>query len=204
MTDTFLDKAYNTTGVEATRDLYTDWAKSYDEEVRKNGYATPGRCAAALKAVASDLNTPVLDFGCGTGLSGLALSLAGFKVIDGVDLTQEMLDRAAEKMLYRSLTRTDPTQPFPVNKGDYALITAIGVIGAGAAPIEVFDMLLNLLPEGGKMVLSFNDHTLEDPAYVGRITHAVQSGMAIVLSESYGDHLPGVDMKSKVYVIERT
>jgi predicted TPR repeat methyltransferase len=203
MTDTFLDKAYDTTGVEATRALYANWAKSYDAEVGKNGYATPGRCAAALKAVTTDFEVPVLDFGCGTGLSGLALSLAGFKVIDGVDLTQDMLERAAEKNLYRSLTLSDPAQPFHVKKGDYALISAIGVIGAGAAPIEAFDMLLDLLDSGGKMVLSFNDHTLEDPEFEARIIRAVDAGIVTLLSESYGEHLPGVDMKSKVYVIEK-
>ncbi|MEP5154906.1 methyltransferase domain-containing protein [Planktotalea sp.] len=203
MTDTFLDKAYDTTGVEATRALYSNWAKSYDEETSKNGYATPGRCAAALKAATSDFSTPLLDFGCGTGLSGLALSLAGFTVIDGIDLTQDMLDRAAEKQLYRSLTLSDPEQPFPVKKGDYALISAIGVIGAGAAPIEVFDTLLSVLDTSGKMVVSFNDHTLEDPAFEGRITSAINAGVIDLISEEYGDHLPGINMKSKVYVIEK-
>lgn len=206
MTETFLDKAYGTTGVDATREMYEKWAESYDAEVSENGYATPKRCAEALRAVTSDLTAPVLDFGCGTGLSGLALSLAGFKTIDGIDLTQSMLDLAAEKGLYRSLLLSDPDPDaeFPVPKGDYSAIAAIGVIGAGGAPVEVFDLLLGALASGGKFVLSFNDSTLKNPAFEGCITAAIEAGVASLLSEEYGDHLPGINMKSKVYVFEKT
>ena len=204
MTDTFLDKAYDTTGTEATRELYKNWAKSYDAEVGKNQYATPGRCAEALKAASNDLSLPILDFGCGTGLSGLALSLAGFQVIDGVDLTQEMLDIAAEKSLYRSLSLSDPDAAFPVQPGEYAAIAAIGVIGAGAAPVEVFDMLLAALEPGALFVFSYNDHTLEDPSFEARVSEAVKANKAKILSEEYGSHLPGLNMNSKVYVLERT
>lgn len=204
MSDTFLDKAYDTTGVEATRDLYSRWAATYEDEISQNGYATPRRCAEALRAVTEDFEAPVLDFGCGTGLSGVALSMAGFKTIDGMDITQDMLDRAGEKHLYRTLSLSDPNAPFPVQAGDYAAITAMGVIGAGAAPLEVFDMLLSSLAAGGKFVLSFNDSTLQDPAFETRLHARITEGTASLLSESYGDHLPGINMKSKVYVLEKT
>jgi predicted TPR repeat methyltransferase len=204
MTETFLDKAYDTTGVNATRALYRKWANSYDAEVSENGYATPKRCADALGAVTSDFTAPILDFGCGTGLSGLALSLVGFKAIDGMDLTQDMLDQAAEKNLYRSLSLTDPDVAFPVEKGNYSAISAIGVIGAGAAPLEVFDMLLGALGSGGKFVLSFNDSTLKNPAFEKRVGAVIKAGVADLLFEEYGDHLPGINMKSKVYVLEKT
>jgi len=203
MTDAFLDKAYDVAGTDATRKLYEQWAKSYDAEVCKNGYVTPRRCADALKSVTDDFAAPVLDFGCGTGLSGLALSIAGFQTIDGMDLTQEMLDIAAEKQLYRRLTLSDPSAAFPVHAGDYAAISAIGVIGAGAAPIETFDLLLGSLAAGGKFVFSYNDHTLEDPIFEARITQAVEQGVAHLLFKEYGDHLPVRNIKANVYVLEK-
>jgi len=203
MTDTFLDKAYDTTGTEATRALYTDWAKSYDAEVSSNGYATPKRCADALKSVTEDFTSPILDFGCGTGLSGLALSLAGFQTIDGMDLTQEMLDQAAKKQLYRQLSLSDPDADLPVKPGDYTAIAAIGVIGAGAAPVEVFDMIIKSLAPQSKFVFSFNDHTLEDPVFEGRVNAATATGHAKLIFQEYGDHLPGLNMKSKVYILEK-
>lgn len=201
MTDTFLDKAYAVSGTDDTRALYAKWAASYEAEVSRNGYATPARCAAALKSFMADASAPILDFGCGTGLSGLALSLAGFTTIDGMDLTQEMLDEAKEKDIYRSLMLSDPEADFPIETGRYKAISAIGVIGSGAAPIGVFDMLTGALGAGGLLVLSFNDHTLEDPAYEAKLR---STSDMVVRFEEYGDHLPGINMKSKVYVLEKT
>lgn len=196
----FLDKAYTARDADATRQLYDDWAKSYEDEVAGNGYATPARCAEALKTQVTDLATPILDFGCGTGLSGLALRLAGFEVIDGVDLSAEMLAEATAKGVYHTLTQVDAGSKIPTG---YNLIAAIGVIGAGAAPVQVLHDLMRALPAGGKLVFSFNDHTLEDPAAEGQIAEWTDCGAARLLFKKHGPHLPGRDMGSNVYVLEK-
>ncbi|MDZ7829733.1 MAG: class I SAM-dependent methyltransferase [Halofilum sp. (in: g-proteobacteria)] len=46
----------------------------------------------------------MLDAGCGTGLSGRALSAAGFRTIDGMDVSQRSLEIAA-RLGRVSLTR---------------------------------------------------------------------------------------------------
>ncbi len=199
----YLDKAYGARDATSTRQLYDDWAASYEAEVGENGYATPGRCAAALAANISDLNAPILDFGCGTGLSGLALRLAGFNTIDGLDLSADMLAVARGKNLYRNLDQIDADSPLPHTQGDYAAIAAIGVIGAGAAPISVFDTLMDGLAAHGRFVFSFNDHALEDPANEGKLQDWLDRKHAVLLFKGYGDHLPGIDLKSNVYVIEK-
>lgn len=200
MTDRFLDKVYTARTADETRALYDDWSASYEAEVAENGYATPGRCAEALTQFMSDKNAPVLDFGCGTGLSGLALKLAGFTTIDGVDLSADMLAKAGGKKAYRALRQIGADSPID---GAYEAIAAIGVIGAGAAPISTFDLIMNALPKGGKFVLSFNDHALADPMNEGRISDWCDSGAARLLFKEYGPHLPGLGMKSNVYVIEK-
>jgi len=73
-TKTFLDKTYNTSGDDAMRALYDDWADSYEAEVGENGYATPARLARALATITGDKAQAILDYGCGTGLSGAALA----------------------------------------------------------------------------------------------------------------------------------
>ena len=74
----FLDHAYGLTSVEDTRAFYADWSLSYDAELHRNGYVTPQRCAEALARHMPDKSGPVLDVGCGTGLSGMELRAAGF------------------------------------------------------------------------------------------------------------------------------
>lgn len=202
--DGFLNKVYDARDASSTRTLYDAWADTYEAEVGENGYATPGRCAAALAEHLQDKTRPILDFGCGTGLSGLALKLAGFEAIDGQDLSEEMLGKAKEKQIYRSLTQVNADSGPPCTAGDYAAVTAIGVIGAGAAPIEVFDTLMAGLDTGGLLVLSFNDHALEKPANEAKIDDWLARGAAKLLFKDYGPHLPGIGLKSNVYVIEKT
>ncbi|MCF6231541.1 MAG: methyltransferase domain-containing protein [Rhodobacteraceae bacterium] len=201
MSKGFLDKAYVK---QDARQLYDRWADSYDAEVGDNGYATPGRCAMALRAYMPDQTLPILDFGCGTGLSGLALRLAGFSAIDGIDLSADMLKQAAGKGLYRTLTLIEEDGALGHTPGDYHAIAAIGVIGAGAAPISVFDTLMDGLATGGKLVFSFNDRTLDVAENTDKLQQYVDQGLARILFQEYGDHLPGYNMKSNVYVIEKT
>ncbi|WP_375227637.1 class I SAM-dependent DNA methyltransferase [Roseobacter sp. S98] len=203
MTDSFLDKVYDARDAASTRKLYDDWSGSYDSEVTGQGYATPGRCAAALASFTEDFTAPVLDFGCGTGLSGDALTAAGFKTIDGLDLSQEMIDQAAQKGIYRSLNRIDADGTLAFAPGTYSAIAAIGVIGAGAAPVSMFHVLMNALASGGKLVFSYNDHALEDPAYEAALCEWVDCGAATLLFREHGPHLPGIDLKSNVYVVEK-
>lgn len=204
MTNTFFDKVYEARDAEQTRELYDQWAASYETSVGEQGYATPGRCAAALAAHMDSLALPVLDFGCGTGLSGIALKLAGFDRVDGVDLSADMLKGAEEKSCYRALRQIEAGESPVTSPGDYAAIAAIGVIGAGAAPIDTFDLLMDGLATGGRLVLSFNDHALADPANEGRLSEWIDGGAARLLFKEYGPHLPGLGMKSNVYVLEKT
>jgi predicted TPR repeat methyltransferase len=91
---------------------YTRWAASYDDELTRQGYQTPRRCADALRRlVASDAS--VLDIGCGTGLSGAALAAAGFTNLAGTDVNAEMLDVARVAGIYRDTWVTDIEDPFP-------------------------------------------------------------------------------------------
>jgi predicted TPR repeat methyltransferase len=203
MGEKFLDRVYNARTADETRALYDDWSASYDAEVTENGYATPDRCAVALRAQIADPARPVLDFGCGTGLSGMALRRAGFTTLDGVDLSAEMLEGARAKGIYRSLSQIAPGAALDHVPGEYAAIAAIGVIGAGAAPISTFDVLMNGLARGGFLVLSFNDHALKDPANEGRVNEWLDCGAARLVFREHGPHLPARNITSTVYVIEK-
>ncbi|MEO3415332.1 class I SAM-dependent methyltransferase [Roseovarius sp. CAU 1744] len=203
MQDRFLDKAYGLETTEDTQNLYRDWAASYDAEIAENGYATPERVTRALAEILKKRDMPVLDFGCGTGLSGLALKLGGFQVIDGMDPNPEMLDLARKKNIYRNLTLIDIDDEAPVGKGSYGAITAIGVIGTGAAPATTLDLLMNALDPGGLLAFSLNDHALADRQYTGRLNQWLDCGAARLRFQRHGAHLPKQNLEATVYVLEK-
>lgn len=201
---TFLDNAYGVETPEDVKALYQDWSKSYDAEVTENGYASPRRAAEALAGVTEDRAMPVLDLGCGTGISGEALRAVGFGTIDGSDFSEPMLEAARAKGLYRTLIPADVAEPLPFADGAYGAIAAVGVFSPAHAPPETIDAVMAKLSPGGLFVFSINDHALEDPAYEGRINEQVDCGRARVLFREYGDHLPKIGLGSLIYVLEAT
>ena len=74
----FLNQTYRLETQEETLAHYEAWAETYDEEITENDYAQPKRCATALAQYSTSKEVDVLDIGCGSGLSGLALSDSGF------------------------------------------------------------------------------------------------------------------------------
>ena len=202
MTTTYLDKIYSADSADL-RPFYAQWAQSYDQEVGENGYVTPLRIAEALARHVKDLSIPILDYGCGTGVSGQAFQEAGFLTIDGVDISAEMLEVAAQKKIFRHLEVFAPETGPNVKLGAYQIIAAVGVIGAGAAPLAVLDKMIGLLAPKGLLVFSFNDYTLEDPAYDGLVEDYVKQGQAVLHLKEYGDHLPKQKINSNIYILEK-
>ena len=203
MTKHYFDKAYAARDTQVIRSLYDEWAGSYDEDIKAQGYATPDRAAATLAEFLDNKDAPIFDIGCGTGLSGAALKQAGFTTIDGGDVSAAMLAEARKKDIYRNLLELEVDSPLPFAPGTYEAISAIGVIGPGAAPITLFDTLMHGLEKGGKLLFSLNEKALEDRGALGMIHEWTDCGAAILLFAEEGPHLPGIDLKSTVYLIEK-
>ncbi len=202
MREKFLHGMYEDGGPTDVKSSYDAWAATYEAEIAENGYATPGRCAVALAKFLPDTSLKVLDVGCGTGLSGLALRTAGFSNIDGMDISAEMLAKAREKQIYANIHHID-IGTFPVETGAYAAISAVGLLGPGHAPPDLIDQVMNALASGGKFVFSLNDVAVKDRIYEARLNEYLDFGSARLLFREHGAHLPGHNLKSIVYVVEK-
>ncbi|WP_084860422.1 class I SAM-dependent DNA methyltransferase [Salibaculum halophilum] len=185
--------------VEETIDVYRDWAGAYDSDLETFDYRTPDRLTAALaRHVAAE--TTVLDFGCGTGISGAALLRAGFAHLHGTDVVAEMVEIARDKNLYDDLWVGAPGAALPRN---YDAIVAVGVVSLGAAPPETLSLLIRHLTPGGILAMSFNDPTIENGTYDAVLDAHVAAGDVALLSREHGPHLAAKDMGSDVIVLRR-
>ena len=94
-----LEAAYALKTPEDNISFYRDFATTYDEGfVADTGYVVPREVARVFLEHAGPRDRPVLDIGAGTGL--LAESLAKIQAgieIDGIDISAEMLEKAAAK-----------------------------------------------------------------------------------------------------------
>ena len=204
MTDDPKTQLWTPHTVEETQKIYADWADSYDKDVADWGYATPGRIAMALRQCGANVNKAVLDYGCGTGLCGLALKSVGFDVIDGTDISAEMLAKAEAREVYRALWKGEPGTLGHIGPGDYSAIAACGVVSLGAAPPETLDMLVTAMAPGNLLAFSFNEATMADRSYTDRLDVITLAPDIEVAFEQDGPHLPAKNMSSTVYVLRRT
>ncbi|MEM1234834.1 MAG: methyltransferase domain-containing protein [Pseudomonadota bacterium] len=192
--------------IEDTQRLYADWAESYEADVGAMNYATPTRIAEAIRPHVSP-HEPILDFGCGTGLSGRALAPQGYEVIDGTDISEPMLQFAYDKKhderdVYRNVWLGSPGRVDAV-PGDYACIVATGVISLGAAPPVMLRVLLDNLGPEGILAFSYNDPTLEDASYTDALADVLNDGTARQLFRQHGAHLSEKVTGSDVIVLRR-
>jgi len=185
-----------------TQKIYADWADTYDADVGSMNYATPDRIARALLEVGADPRSEVLDFGCGTGLSGAALTRAGFRAVDGTDISEEMLAHATAKGVYRTLTLGTPGQ-IDTPAGQYTIIVAVGVVSLGAAPPQMLGALIDLLPKDGRLAFSYNDPTLADDSYIAALDAALAEGRVTQIYREHGPHLSRKVTGSDVIILRR-
>jgi predicted TPR repeat methyltransferase len=188
--------------VEETSEIYADWAAHYDEDLAEAGYDTPRRIAAALKPYVQP-SARILDFGCGTGLSGLALRQAGFTTIDGLDISAPMLEKAQARGLYANLWQGLPGEITGVTAGQYSVIVAAGVVSLGAAPPKTLSLILDCLAPGGFIGLSFNDPTVAHGSYDAILTQEISRGRVELLFRENGLHLQEPPMGSDVLILRR-
>lgn len=199
-----LDNAYGLKTPEQAQSYYDAWAAGYDTDLTDAGYVTPKRCAEALAAHAVQHEAPLADFGCGTGLSGVALRAAGFACIDGFDIAPRMLEEARGKGIYRALAELDLSQTLgSIAEDTYKNIAAIGVLNPAFMPETVIDEMLGKLPSGGCLVLSINDKAAKDGGFERRIFEQTECGAADLLVKDYGEHIPDIDLLSTVYLLRK-
>ena len=203
MSNNFLDKIYKSNSYSTSKGLYQKWAPSYDNELTENQYVTPLRCAQILSDYIKNKNIKILDIGCGTGLSGFALKKIGFKSIDGLDHSEEMLKIAEQKKIYQSLFNLDLNNSTYFNY-NYDAIIAAGVISpAHANPDTILSSHL-ILKKKGLMIFSINDHALNDRLFFNSIKKTIKLSKFILLDQIYGDHIKEFNLKSSIFVLQKS
>lgn len=197
--------AYSLESKDETVAHYKTWAASYDREVgEENRYAQPVRTAQMLKRYLYEQDAPILDAGCGSGLSGTALKEAGYSNIDGCDFSPEMLAKAKEKQCYNKVFEADLNEGQPTIEDDtYDAVTCVGVFSFGHVSPDACDDLLRIVKSGGHIIIALNEQFWEKGDLAQKIAMLEQTGKIEVCAKEYGDHLPGHNVNGWVLALKK-
>lgn len=161
-----LDDAYAVETPDDNRALYRDWASSYEAEfIDTHRYVYHRNVAELYAASQADVEAPVLDVGCGTGIVGVALRDAGVTTVDGIDISPEMLEEAAHKQAYRDLTVVDVTEPLPMADDLYGGVVSAGTFTHGHLGPEPLPELVRIVRPGGVLAIGINAEHFEEHGF---------------------------------------
>ena len=172
--DTSLDGAYSLETPEDSVNLYREWASTYDSGfVEETGYVYARNVAAVLREELDGGTPDVLDIGAGTGL--VAQELPGL-VIDGLDISQEMLDVAGEKGLYRNRICADLTGKLDLPDAGYGAFTSAGTFTHGHVGPVCLPELMRIAQAGALFVLGINAGVFDEAGFGSAFADLVAEG----------------------------
>ena len=167
-----LDGAYSLEKPEDSVAYYKDWAASYDTDFAvAHGYVIPETVAAIFLEEGGA--GPVLDVGAGTGLVAEHL---GDLVVDGIDISQEMLDVAGEKGLYRHRICADLTKPLDLADASYRGFISAGTFTHGHVGPVCLPELMRIAKPGALFALTVNAKAFDSAGFGSAFADLVAEG----------------------------
>ena len=167
--DTSLDGAYSLETPEDSKELYRTWAATYDESfAARHGYVYAERVAETFLAEGG--TGPVLDIGAGTGLVAEAMRAVE---ADGLDISAEMLNVAAQKGLYRNRFVADLTGPLDLPDAGYRGLVSAGTFTHGHVGPVCLPELMRVAAPNALFVLGINEGVFDLAGFGSAFAHLV-------------------------------
>lgn len=203
--DDFLKDAYRHRSDDETREYYDNWARQYDKDMDDRDYAQPRRCAEALATLIEPAGAVVIDIGCGTGRSGVALKQIGVTTVDGCDYSEEMLIRAERTGAYDRLFQANLNEPpLEATDGQYDAATCVGVFSFGHVSPDALEEILRIVKPGAPVVIGMNEMFYEKGDVSRKLAFLQDAGRLDILSQEEGAHLPGEGMSGWVIRLRKS
>ena len=198
----YVQRSYGLGGADEARTLYDEWAASYDADLadESQGYVAPALAADTVARVAG-VDGAILDAGCGTGLVGAELAQRGATVIDGVDVSPGMLERARSTGAYRSLEPADLTRPLTAPDDAYDVVVCVGTLTHGHVGPEAIDEFVRVTRPGGSVVATVLDDVWESGGYRAEVDSLVSAGRADLVSADVTPYRAGVGVEARMLVL---
>lgn len=183
--------AYELQSADDNRAHYDKWADSYEDSMREYRYVAPQKAAELLARFVG--GGEVLDVGCGTGLAAAALAARGDFVIDGVDISPQMLAAANDKNLYRRLREGNLLDGLDIADASYDAAISVGAFTVGHVGPGALPEMFRLVKPGGAAVLTVNEMVYEKEKYPAHLARWESEQKIVLLAQFYDSYIAETD-----------
>ena len=178
-----LKAAYAVRSPDDNRELYAQWAATYEQFLDDYRYIYARQVAEIFAGRSSVEGEPVLDAGCGTGRLGWELSRLGISPVDGIDISPEMLAKAGTMTgpdgapSYRRLMEADLTGSIDLGTDSYSGLVSSGAFTHGHLGPDALAELLRVVRPGSVGVVGVNAAIFESNGYRARLERYAVDGV---------------------------
>jgi predicted TPR repeat methyltransferase len=149
--------------------LYHQWADEYDRDLAATGYLHTAVIIGLLAHHVGRLDAAILDAGVGTGYTGMLLSLLGYNNLHGLDMSEAMLAKAAERKCYAELKHCILGEPLEYTDRSFDCIISTGTFTTGHAPAAAFDELTRILEPDGTLIFTCGTAVWEEGGFRSKL-----------------------------------
>ncbi|CAH1251380.1 WBSCR27 [Branchiostoma lanceolatum] len=164
-----------------SQSFYKTWAADYDRDTKDSNYNGPRATAhRVLNLFEGKTDVRILDVAAGTGMSGEALHKVGFRTMDALEPSEDMLAVAKEKNVYGRLIQDFlGTNRLDIEDGEYDATVMVGGMVEGHVGCDCLEELIRVVKPGGFVVICMREVNLRKvPEY-----HKLEPRMAALQSE---------------------
>jgi predicted TPR repeat methyltransferase len=172
-----LEKVYAASSGEELAAAYAVWSDAYDRETLSLGYCLPFVITSWIARYVKPGDGPLLDAGCGTGLTGPYLKALGYPEIHGLDFSQKMIDIARTRQCYHILKPARLGGALPWEDQTFAAVYSTGVFTEGHAPASSFDDMVRITKKGGFIIVTVRDTVFERDGFAQKFTDIEAAGL---------------------------
>ncbi len=144
---------------EDLREKYNTWASNFDEDMVVYKYEAPETCVKTLRSVADKYGvtkeSKIVDIGAGTGIIGALLKREGYKNIDAVDVSPEMLNKAKSKNCYTKFINSPVGENnLAVPSNEYKVLVCMACLSFGHIKPEGINEMVDIVQSGGLLIFT--------------------------------------------------
>lgn len=185
--DSFLSQVFAAKSPEESRALYDQWAASYDSDMAAHDFTGPRLVAETVSKHLPNIppsEAKILDAGCGSGAVGIALNkLFSYQKIDGLDISQGMLDVARKAGVYDKLEIADLTKRLDSEDGSYDAVVCCGMFTHGHLGPGPLDELVRVVKQGGVISATVLDSFWDEGGFEDVVEKMGREGKVEVLGK---------------------